>query len=171
MTRATPPTSLRSWRARRRSRALVARALPDTVELTIIAIRAGLAPGAALVEAGRHASPPIAAAIAEFEHRLHRGQAVADAITALPEQLGAGADALADGLATADRYGLPLEPVLERLADAVRADRRRVAEQQARTLPVRLSFPLVVCTLPSFVLLAIVPALLGALSTLHGTAP
>jgi hypothetical protein len=28
-----------------------------------------------------------------------------------------------------------------------------------------------VCTLPSFVLLAIVPALLGALSALRGTAP
>ena len=41
----------------------------------------------------------------------------------------------------------------------------------ARRLPVRLSFPLVVCTLPSFVLLAIAPAVLGALSTLQGTTP
>jgi hypothetical protein len=32
---------------------------------------------------------------------------------------------------------------------------------------VRLAVPLVVCTLPSFVLLAIVPLLLAALSSLH----
>ena len=37
--------------------------------------------------------------------------------------------------------------------------------------PVKLSFPLVVCTLPSFVLLAIVPAALGAISTLRASAP
>ncbi len=156
-------------RHQRRERALVARTLPDTIELTIIAIGAGLAPAAALLQAAEHASPPIRAAIAELEHRLHRGHRLADAIEALPERLGPSAAALADGLSTADRYGLPLEPVLERLAIAVRADRRRLAEQQARTLPVRLSFPLVVCTLPSFVLLAIVPALLGALSTLQAS--
>jgi hypothetical protein len=34
-------------------------------------------------------------------------------------------------------------------------------------LPVRLAMPLVLCTLPSFVLLAIVPLLVGALSSLH----
>jgi len=33
-----------------------------------------------------------------------------------------------------------------------------------------LSFPLVVCTLPSFVLLAIAPAVIAALSSLGGTA-
>jgi hypothetical protein len=38
-------------------------------------------------------------------------------------------------------------------------------------LPVRLAFPLVMCTLPSFVLIAIVPALLGAVSTLRGDVP
>ena len=41
----------------------------------------------------------------------------------------------------------------------------------ARRLPVRLTFPLVTCTLPSFVLLAIAPAVIGALSTLRASAP
>ena len=57
------------------------------------------------------------------------------------------------------------------LADDIRTERRRHAERHARTLPVRLAFPLVLCTLPSFVLVAIVPALLGAVSTLRGSAP
>ena len=148
----------------------IARTLPDAVELTIIAIRSGLPPAAALIAIAPHCSAPVRSAIDDVEHRVHRGQRFADAIGALPDQLGPAAAALADGLATAERYGLPLEPVLDQLAHGVRSDRRRLAERDARTLPVRLSFPLVVCTLPSFVLLAIVPALLGALSTLQGSA-
>jgi len=48
-----------------------------------------------------------------------------------------------------------------------RQQRRRDSDAAARELPVRLAVPLVLCTLPSFVLLAIVPLLLGALSSLH----
>ena len=61
--------------------------------------------------------------------------------------------------------------MLDRLAVDARAARRRLGEAEARRLPVRLTFPLVSCTLPSFVLLAIAPAVLGALSTLRATAP
>ncbi len=78
---------------------------------------------------------------------------------------------LASSIAMADRDGLPLAPVLDRLAAEARAERRRLGQAEARRLPVRLSFPLVVCTLPSFVLLAIAPAVLGAISTLRGTVP
>ena len=74
-------------------------------------------------------------------------------------------------MSAAVRDGLPLPPVLDRLTDEATTSRRRQGEAAARRLPVRLSFPLVVCTLPSFVLLAIAPAVLGALSTLRGTTP
>ena len=55
------------------------------------------------------------------------------------------------------------------MADEARQHRRRGAEAAARELPVRLSFPLVLCTLPAFVLVAIVPLLVGALSSLRST--
>lgn len=163
--------SVRQRRHARRQRELVSRALPNLIDLVILGIRSGLSPTQALTVAAEHAPMPLGSAFDEVQHRLQRGQRVADALQALPELLGPAAASFADSLATADRYGLPLEPVLDRLAVDVRNDRRRLAERHARTLPVRLSFPLVVCTLPSFVLLAIVPAVLGALSTLRGTAP
>jgi tight adherence protein C len=74
---------------------------------------------------------------------------------------------LTDSLIAADRYGLPLAPVLDRLADEARQHRRRIADANARQLPVRLSLPLVLCTFPSFVLLAVVPLLLAAFSSLN----
>ena len=66
-----------------------------------------------------------------------------------------------------DRAGLAFGPAIARLADDARDHRRRLAEAAARELPVRLSFPLVLCTLPSFALVAIVPLLVGALSSVQ----
>jgi len=146
-------------------------ALPDFVELIIVGVRAGMAPAAAVGVAAPHAPPALRPAVAEVVHRLDRGVRLADALSVLPDLVGPAATAFVDALATADRYGHPLEPVLDRLAVDARTERRHQAERQARTLPVRLAFPLVVCTLPAFVLLAIVPALLGAVSTLRGLAP
>jgi hypothetical protein len=74
---------------------------------------------------------------------------------------------LADGLAAADRDGLPLSPILDRLATEARQQRRRRADTLARQLPIRLSLPLVLCTLPSFVLLAVAPLLLAAIASLR----
>lgn len=146
-------------------------ALPDLVELIVIAVRAGATPTAAVTASARFAPPVLAPVLGDVMHRLQRGQRLADALAAFGDALGPGAAAFVDALATADRYGLPLGPVLDRLAGDIRDERRRRAERHARTLPVRLAFPLVMCTLPSFVLIAIVPALLGAVSTLRGSAP
>ncbi len=146
-------------------------ALPDAIELIVLAIRSGLTPTAAIEAVATQVPDPLTATFADVIHRLHRGQRLADALDVFADQLGPVAAGFADALATADRYGLPIEPVLDRLAFDVRSDRRRMAELHARTLPVKLSFPLVVCTLPSFVLLAIVPAVMGALSTLRGDLP
>jgi tight adherence protein C len=160
----------RRQRARRHGRQVDA-ALPDAVEMLVLVIQAGLTPSQALTVASELVPAPLRPAFAAIDHRLQRGQRLADALGALPDHLGPAAAPLADAIAAADRYGLPLAPMLDRLADDARASRRRLSDTYARTLSVRLSFPLVVCTLPAFVLLAIVPALLGALSSLRQPGP
>lgn len=164
------PRRLGDRRELRRRRAAI-EALPDLIELVVLGVRAGLAPATAIAAARRFADPRLADDIDAVVHRLQRGDRLADALRALPDRLGPDAAGFADTLATADRYGLPIGPVLDRLAVDVRDARRRVADRRARTLPVRLSFPLVVCTLPSFVLLAVAPAVLGALATLRDSVP
>jgi tight adherence protein C len=155
---------------RRRTRSAL-ESLPDAIELLVLAIRSGLSPATAIEAVAGQVPAPLIDAFVETIHRLHRGQRLADALEVFPERFGPAAAGFSDALATADRFGLPIEPVLDRLAIDVRTDRRRYAERHARTLPVKLSFPLVICTLPSFVLLAIVPAVMGALSTLRGSVP
>jgi tight adherence protein C len=162
--------------ARRRRQLAVRRravetALPDAIELLVLCIHAGRTPAQAVIELARRSPTPLSDGFAAVERQLHRGRGLADALVELPRLVGPGARELASSIAMADREGLPLAPVLDRLAAEARAERRRLGEAAARRLPVRLSFPLVVCTLPSFVLLAIAPAVLGALSTLRGTVP
>jgi tight adherence protein C len=59
-----------------------------------------------------------------------------------------------------------LAPGLERLSLELRLDRRRRAEIEARRVPVRLLAPLVVCVLPAFALLTVVPLLVASLRAL-----
>ena len=153
----------RSARATRR----IAADYPDALDLLVLSIRAGYLPAQAIIEITRFLPASLRDSFTIVDQAMQQGVRFADALQELQTQLGPIAQPLVDSLSSADRYGLPLAPVLERLAFEARQQRRREADADARELPVRLAVPLVVCTLPSFVLLAIVPLLLGALSSLH----
>ncbi|MGK0273738.1 MAG: pilus assembly protein TadC [Ilumatobacter sp.] len=145
-------------------------ALPDAIDTFVLLVHAGLTPQLA-IERLVDAAPPITRpAFAEVVHRTRRGETFADALAALNTHFGNRAIALVDLVAASSRYGLPMADVLTQLSVETRAARRRLDEAAARALPVKLSFPLVVCTLPSFVLLAIAPAVLAALSSLGNNA-
>mgnify|MGYP001822576597 FL=1 len=153
-----------------RQRRAIERALPDAVDLLVLSVRAGLTPSRAVAELAQAAPESTRDAFRLVVHRTERGSPFADALAALPQELGPSAAGLADVIATADRHGLPLGPMLDQLSAEAREARRRLDQSEARKLPVRLSFPLVACTLPAFVLLAIAPAVIAALSSLGGSA-
>jgi tight adherence protein C len=161
----------RRWHRRRvhqrRQLLAIRRGLPDVVDLLVVAVRAGLTPVLALPTVERFAPAPFAAALAEARHRLERGVRFADALDALVEHLGEPVRPIVQVLAAAERDGAPLAPALDLLARDARQDRRRLADEAARTLPVRLCFPLACCTLPAFLLLTIAPLVAGALRSLR----
>ena len=159
-----PPDPL--GRRRRAHRRAVAAAYPDALELIVLAVRAGHLPAAAIRAAAPHLPPAVAEAFADVLAQVDSGQRFADALAALRHSVGPAASPLVDSFAAADRYGLPLAPIVERLAAEARHQRRRRTEAVARQLPIRMAAPLVLCTLPSFVLLAVAPLLLAAISSL-----
>jgi len=144
----------------------VANDLPDTVDLLVVLVQAGLTPLHALPVLARCAPASWRPGWAAVDQARLRGTRFVDALDELTTTLGPPGVGVVEALTSSERYGHPLGPVLERLAADSRADRRRLAEADARRLPVRLSFPLVCCTLPSFVLLTIAPLLAGALGSL-----
>ncbi len=155
--------------ATRATQRAVDAALPDAIELLVLVIHAGLTPHQAIDVLTLRAPVAVRPAFAAVRHRIARGAPLADALDALPDTLGPAATAVADTLAMSERHGNPIAHTLEQLALDVRERRRRRAEAEARKLPIRMSLPLVACTLPSFVLIAIVPAVLAALASLRDT--
>lgn len=141
--------------------------LPEAIEMLVLLLQSGSTATAAVRELTDVVDPVLQPACASVVHRLDRGQRLADALMELPGHLGVGARPLVDTIATADRYGLELAPVLDTLAAEARAARRRLADSDARTLSVKLSFPLVTCILPAFLMTSIIPALAGSLLALR----
>jgi Flp pilus assembly protein TadB len=163
------PLARRWLRARRsrseRARAL-GRALPDTVDLLLLAVGAGLSVPLALPLVARRAPEPVGEALRAAEQAAAAGQPLGQSLLDELVPLGDRAAALAHVLHDHLRYGVPLAPALERSALELRLARRRAAEESARRLPVRLLAPLLLCILPAFVLLTVVPLLVAALRAL-----
>lgn len=156
----------RPIRARQRTR-LLDDAYPDALDLFVLAVQAGLTPLDAVRELRPFVHPLVAQAFDAVCIRVARGDRFADALDSLVAPLGIRAVTFVSTVSTAERTGQPLGPMVDRLADDARRHRRQSMESAARELPVRLSFPLVLCTLPSFALVAIAPLVVGAFSSLR----
>lgn len=154
---------------RRRARQLAAldRALPEVVDLFLVAAAAGLPVSACLRAVADRAPPAARPALAGAVAHAARGAPLAVALARLGPALGTLGPSLTEVLIGAHRSGAALRPRLERVAAATRDARRRRAEEAARRLPVTLLFPLVCCVLPAFGLLAVVPLLVASLGSLQ----
>jgi Flp pilus assembly protein TadB len=159
--------AVRAGRAERRRQDALAADLPDVVDLLVLAVGAGLTVGLALAEVARRGSGPLAAELRRVVDAAGRGRRLADALDDLPARAGEAVRPLVGALVASERYGAPLVAGLERLADEVRRDRRRRAEEAARKVPVKLLFPLVTCTLPAFGLLTVAPLVASAVRSLR----
>ena len=158
---------MRARRQARRRAAEVIGALPEVVDLFVVAVGAGLTVALAVRAVGERAPPPFAAVLADVGREAALGRRLADLLDEVPGVRGEPVRPLTAALAASERYGAPLVAGLDRLADEVRRDRRRRAEDAARKVPVKLLFPLVFCVLPAFALLTLAPPLVGALRGLR----
>jgi tight adherence protein C len=146
-------------RLARRRDAVIGAELPVVVDILGVALAAGCTPYLAIEHAARYGPPAIAMMLDDVLQACNLGQSLDDAL----RDIGASQPrlrSLADALRTSARLGSPAAPALARLAAEVRADARRRAEARARTVPVRLCFPLVACVLPAFALLTVIPVVL-----------
>jgi len=172
---AAPVAGLLGWtwptvRARRHDRrrlAALAADLPDVVDLFVLAVGAGLTVALAVATVSRRASGPLGAELCQVCDDVALGRRLAEALDDVPRRCGEAVRPLTAALVASERCGAPLSAGLERLADEVRRDRRRKAEEAARRIPVKLLFPLVGCTLPAFALLTVAPLIAGAVRSLH----
>jgi len=155
---------LRRRSAVRQRRRAVVDELPEVVDLLSVAVSAGLTVPLACAVVADRGTGDVARQLGLAHESSALGGSLAESLERCPDVLGDEVRGLTRVLVGSLRDGSPLGPALERLGAEVRVDRRRAAEERARRLPVQLLFPLVVCVLPAFGLLTVVPLLAGALS-------
>jgi tight adherence protein C len=157
---ARPLGELRVRRAARRLDQVVEHELPVTIDLLAVAVGAGCTPYLAVDVAARWAPPMLAEQLVGVVRACALGRAFADALDDLATRV-VPLRPLADALLASERNGSAVGDALLRLATEQRAVLRRRAETRARTVPVRLLFPLVFLVLPAFGLLTVAPAVLA----------
>lgn len=139
--------------------------IPDFIDLVAVHLRAGRPPASAFLHSAETAAGPTGEAARRVVAALHEGERFVDSLLAHRTSFDLRAQPLIDVLVDTERDGLPPRAIFERLADEARSQRRRDADQRLRTLPVRLTLPLVGCVLPAYVLLTVVPLLITQLSS------
>lgn len=151
--------------ARRRQQQLRA-VLPQTCDLLVVCLEAGL-PARRAAETVAPAVPePMASVLAEAvaktrlgvdEYRAWQDLAADAALVGLGRELGRGA-----------ATGMSLTARLRAFASDTRKALAAEAETRAKRVGVRSVLPLMLCFLPAFVLLGLVPILGGMVSRLFG---
>jgi pilus assembly protein TadC len=149
-------------RAARDQRARLVADLPLILDLLAACLAGGAALPAAATAVAAALPGPCADRLGAAARALTVGLTVADAWLLLSG--GDPEDPLAPAarmLARAAEGGMPVSGAVARLAADARADSRAAAEQAARRVGVLVVAPLGLCFLPAFVLLGVVPVVVG----------
>jgi Flp pilus assembly protein TadB len=145
----------------------IARDLPVAAHLLSSALVAGAAPVAAIELVGGAIGGPLASHLRRVA-----------AIVRLGGDLGAtwrsvrsddGLAPLGRTVARALETGAPLADALDRLAVDLRSRQRFEVDRRARSVGVRAAAPLGLCFLPAFLLVGVVPVVIGIATTIFGT--
>ena len=159
------------WVVRRRglARRLAVRsdAAPAALDLLGAALLAGLNPHKAVIRVAERAPEVLQEDLSVAAAVLRLGGTPAAALRAAADRSGLDElRAAAAAIEAAERWGAPPAEALAARAEALRGRARLNAEAEAGRAAVRLAFPLVLCFLPAFVLLTVVPTIAGALQAL-----
>lgn len=146
--------------SRRRERRLAAEQLPLAVDLAAAAVAGGVPVHRAISLVAEAMPPPIGPQLDAVARRLLVSADVVD--------IGDGSPLapLVRALQRAATSGVPIVAVLEDTARELHRDRRASRRDAARRVGVRTAAPLGVCFLPAFFLVGIVPALVGAFTSI-----
>ncbi len=146
-------------RAARARREQIAADLPLAADLLAACLLVGCSPKDAVTAVADAVGGPLGAALRGVVHHLRLGGDIASSWLRLADEPALAC--LARGLARAADSGAPLAETASRIADDQRGARRWHTQAQAQRASLRAVLPLGVCFLPAFVLLGVVPLIVG----------
>ncbi len=139
----------------------IPRALPDALDMLTICVEAGLAFDAALAQVARYSHGPLASEFARVLQEMQIGKSRSEAMRALGERTTVPElRAFVSAMVQASELGIPIAHVLREQAKEMRVRRRQRAEGQAQKVPVKITFPLILCLFPALLVVIMGPGII-----------
>ncbi len=162
--------------SRARERRLELQAVfPDTLDLLVVCVQAGLSLDSAIQRVGReirHASEAMADELQLVSLEMRAGKPRNDALRALVERTGLqDMGSMISILIQAENFGTSIGDALTNYAEEMRNLRIQRAREKAAKLPVKLAFPIILFIFPALFLVILGPALVritAGLATVGG---
>jgi tight adherence protein C len=146
----------------------VRRQLPDVLDLLTLSVEAGLGFDAATAQVVATMPGALSREFARLLHEMQMGKQRGDALRALAARTNVlELRAVASSLVQAGELGVPTAQVLREQARQMRVKRRQRAEEEARKLPVKVIFPLILCLFPVLFILIIGPGAINIMDALR----
>jgi tight adherence protein C len=137
---------------------------PDVLDLMTVCIEAGLSVDAAINRVAQEAaatSPAISGELHMVTLELGAGGGKEKALRNLATRTGVGdIDTLVTMLIQAEQFGTSIGDSLRVHAEHLRIKRRRIAEEAAAKVSLKLLMPLIFCIFPALMLIMLGPAIL-----------
>jgi tight adherence protein C len=162
------PEGLLHGRAKARQD-LIRRQLADTLDEITISVEAGLGFEAAMAEAGRSGSGPLAEELLRTLQDIQVGMPRGEALSGLLVRTDVtDLRHFVIAVRQAEQYGVPIARVLRVQAKEMRERRRQRAEERAMKMPVKILVPTVFFILPALFIVILGPAALRLVDSLGG---
>ena len=148
------------------------RGLPDAMDLLVVCAEAGLGLGAGIQRVASELAlthPELSDELTLFSLQTRSGIDNRAALKDLEERTGLDdIQALVTMLLQSMRFGTSIADTLRIFSEELRDKRLQRAQEKAARVATLMIFPLATCIMPSFLLVVIGPAVLGAIDALSG---
>jgi tight adherence protein C len=164
---AGPLVWLRGRVTRRQAR--LSRELPDTLDLIVVSVEAGLGLEGAMARISERAPGALSEELRRVLADMNLGMGRRRALQGLTNRTRTPAiAALVSAILQAEQTGMGIGQVLRAQSDHLRTQRRQRAEEAAMKAPLKMLFPLVFFIFPSLFVVVLGPAMIQLLRTMSG---
>jgi tight adherence protein C len=143
----------------------IRRAVPDTLDLLVVCVEAGISLDAAILRVARDTRilyPDLAFELTVANRVTNAGIPREEALRGLWERTGVQEiRSLVSSLIQSEKWGTSIGTVLRVQSDTLRRQRRQRAEKRAKTAPVKMVFPLMFFILPALFAVTLGPAVVA----------